>query len=111
MHPCLVKSAKAATPLHAVKADGLKAFLAGLAKVEAAWLKAAGFAAKAGELVLVPGAGGAVAMAVFGLGKGGDPLALAACPAKLPQDSYALASAPEEVGGAHAALGMAARHL
>ncbi len=73
-------------------------------RAEAAWLKAAGFAAKAGELLLVPGADGAIAAAVFGLGKGGDPLALAACAEKLPAGIYVLATAPEAVAGAHAAL-------
>jgi leucyl aminopeptidase len=105
MHPCLAKSAKAATPLHAVEAHDLKAFLARLSKADAAWLKSGGFAAKAGELALVPGADGTLAMAVFGLGKGEDPLALAACAEKLPQGTYALALIPKAIGSTHAALG------
>ena len=76
MHPSLVRTAKNAVKLHAVKAADLKRWLAARPKREANWLKSAGFAAKDGELVLVPAAGG-VAAAVLGLGKGDDPLALA----------------------------------
>lgn len=104
MHPCLVKSAKAATPLHAVKTDDLKRFLDHLPKRQAAWLKQAAFSAKAGELLLLPDADGALACAVLGLGKGGDALALAVCAEKLPPGTYALGSVPREAGGAHAAL-------
>jgi len=104
MHPCLVKSAKTAIPLHAVKTEDLKRFLDHLPKRQAAWLGQAGFSAKAGELFLVPDADGAIACAVLGLGKGDDALALAACAEKLPQGSYALGSVPREVGGARAAL-------
>jgi leucyl aminopeptidase len=103
MHPCLVKGAKAATPLHAVASHDLKSFLAGLGAPDAAWVKSAGFAARAGELVLLP-KDGAISACVFGLGKNEDPLALATCSEKLPHGTYRLEPVPEPAGGANAAL-------
>ena len=103
MHPSLVRTAKNAVKLHAVKAADLKRWLAARPKREANWLKSAGFAAKDGELVLVPAAGG-VAAAVLGLGKGDDPLALATFSENLPHGAYALGDVPEGFGGARAAL-------
>lgn len=104
MHACLVKSAKGATPLHAVKAADLERFLGRRPKREADWLKNAGFAAKAGELLLVPDAHGGLAFAVLGLGKEEDPLALAAFSERLPQGTYVLGEVPGEAGGARGAL-------
>ena len=111
MHPCLVKSAKSATPLHAVAAHDLKSFLAVRPAREAQWLKAAGFAAAAGEIALFPSDKSGIAAVVFGLGKGGDPLALASCAEKLPHGTYALASAPQAVARRPCRAGLAARHL
>ena len=54
MHSSLAKSAKGAIPLHAVKPTDLKRWLSTRAKREAEWLRNAGFAAKEGELLLVP---------------------------------------------------------
>ena len=104
MHPCLVKRAKSATPLHAVKTDDLKSFLGRRDRREAAWLKNAGFSAKPGELLLMPDDAGGLAFAVLGLGKADDPLALATFSERLPQGNYALGEVPGEIGGAHAAL-------
>ena len=44
-------------------------------KSDAKWIRGAGFAAKDGELLLVPGSGGAIGFAVLGLGAQNDPLA------------------------------------
>jgi leucyl aminopeptidase len=104
MHASLVGSAKGAVPLHAVKAADLKRWLGGRAKREAEWLKSAGFAAKEGELLLVPDASGGLAAAVLGLGKGHDSLALAQFSESLPQGSYRLGDVAEGFGGANAAL-------
>ncbi len=61
------KSAKT-LPLHLVEDGGLEAFVRVRPKAEAAWLKAQGFDAKLGKLCLLPGSGGALVGAVFGLG-------------------------------------------
>ncbi len=58
----------AALAVHAVRPAGLDAMLARLDPAQAAFARAAGFSAKADELLLLPGAAG-VAGALFGLGK------------------------------------------
>ena len=66
---------------------------------ESHWLKSAGFAAKNGELALIPSADANCAAAVLGLGKGEDPLALAAFAELLPPGTYALGDVPKGVSG------------
>jgi len=104
MHSSLAKSAKGAIPLHAVKAADLKRWLAARGRREAQWLKAAGFSAKEGELLLVPKPDGRLAFAVLGLGGGRDEFALAQFSESLPEGSYALFDVPEGMGGTTAAL-------
>jgi leucyl aminopeptidase len=98
MHASLVKSAKNAIPLHAVRAKEAKAW--GQANP---FLKASGFTAREGELRLIPRRGG-IASAVLGLGKNEDALALAAFAEQLPDGVYRLGDVPEFCGGAQAAL-------
>ncbi len=59
-------------PVDAVTAAALPAYLAALDARSAAWVGAAGFAAAAGEVVVIPSMDGegAVAAVIFGLGKG-----------------------------------------
>ncbi|HUJ45903.1 MAG TPA: leucyl aminopeptidase family protein [Rhizomicrobium sp.] len=104
MHASLVRSAKSAIPLHAVTSDHLKRWLPTRGKREADWLKAANFSAREHELLLVPNASGAISAAVLGLGKGIDPLALAAFSESLPQGTYALGDVPQDHGGERGAL-------
>lgn len=104
MHPSLVQRVKGAIPLYAVDAHNLDRFLAHRPKREAAWLRNAGFKAKTGELLLMPDTKGGLSFAILGLGRGEDPLALAAFSEKLPQGTYTLAEVPAEAGGANAAL-------
>jgi leucyl aminopeptidase len=104
MHPNLVKSARRAIPLHAVTKDGLKRFLSGLPKRDAAFLKASGFAAGEGDLKLVPNGTGDIGSCVLGLGKGGDSLALATFSEQLPAGLYRFAGVPAEAGGFNGAL-------
>jgi len=59
-------------PLHAICAEDLPGFLAGLPEVSAAFLRASGFAAKPGEIALLPGENG-LAGAVIGIGKEASP--------------------------------------
>ncbi len=57
-----------ALALYLVTKEALDPWRAGLPADTAAWLSATGFAAGAGELALIPGAAGALAGAVLGLG-------------------------------------------
>src|SRR6185312_9302147 len=99
MQASFARNAKGAVPLYAVTADGLKRWLAGRPKREAAFLKSVGFAAKEGELRLIANAQGGIASAVLGLGKGNDILALATFAEQLPAGTYRFAEVPKELGG------------
>jgi len=101
MHESFAKSGKRAVHLHAVAAKDLKGFLADIP-----YLRASGFAAKEGEMRLVPGKSG-LSAAVLGLGKSKDALALAEFSEKLPDGLYQLGDVPDFCGGANAALAWA----
>ena len=107
MHASFAKAARNAVPLHAVGTSGLRAFLARRSKREAAILKSAGFAARDGEIKMVPNAAGGLACAVLGLGKTSDILALAAFSEHLPAGTYRFADVPQDLGGANGALAWA----
>lgn len=98
MHSGLVKNAKHAIPLHAVRARDAKAWCQRFP-----FLKSTGFTAKDGELRLLPGRSG-IAGAVLGLGKSEDALALAAFSEQLPDGVYRLGEVPDFCGGAKGAL-------
>jgi leucyl aminopeptidase len=104
MHASLVRSAKGAVPLHAVKADHLKRWLPTRRDREAAWLRATNFTAKQYDIALVPGSSGGIASAVLGLGSGDDPLALATFSESLPPGNYTLGDVPPECDGFRGAL-------
>ncbi len=70
-------------PVHAIRPDGKEAFIAALPDFQAAWLRTAGFAASAQELLLLPGEAG-VAGAVLGLGADRSPFAFGDLANKLP---------------------------
>src|ERR1700744_5936692 len=99
MQVSFARNAKDATPLNAVRATDLKAWLAKRPKREQAYLKSVGFAAKDSELCLVPDAQGDIASAVLGLGKGEDILALATFAEQLPVGTYRFADVPDAQGG------------
>jgi leucyl aminopeptidase len=101
-----LRSAIAPVSLHATTANELESFLSRRSEAEARWLKSAGFKAKDGELLPVPGASG-LAAAVLGLGAGNDPLALAAFSERLPSGDYAFADVPESFAGARGCLAWA----
>jgi leucyl aminopeptidase len=65
------------------------------------------FKGKAGQLLLVPGADGALAHVLFGLGAGGDPMAFRTLAAKLPAGTYRIARAPEGLSPDDIALAFA----
>ena len=93
--------------LHAVQPKDLERFLAARPEQEARWLGSTGFAAKEGELQLVPGDDGRLAAAVLGLGAGRDPHALAAFSERLPPGIYALDDVPAPFAGPRAAYAWA----
>ncbi|SDW69782.1 leucyl aminopeptidase family protein [Roseicitreum antarcticum] len=86
----------AAVPLHAVFAEDLAAWRATLPDTAQHWLTATGFAAQAGQVALVPGADGALAMAVVGMGGPQDRarlrFVLGGAVARLPALTFSLAT-------------------
>src|SRR5258706_7559937 len=94
-------------PVHAVLPKDLERLLTSLGDAQARWLRATGFAAKDGELVLVPNEAGGLGAAVLGLGAGRDPHALALFSERLPPGLYRLADVPSAFGGARAAYAWA----
>jgi len=84
---CLVAAGEPAIPVTAVTAETL----ARLDAPARAWLAAAGFAAAAGEVALVPAADGGLARVVLGLGTGDEPLLAGVLGGQVPAGLYALA--------------------
>jgi leucyl aminopeptidase len=107
MHASFAKSARGAIPLDAVRGADFKRWLQKRAGREAAFLKATGFSAEAGELRLVADGRGAIATAALGLGNGDDGLALATFSEQLPAGTYSYRSVPDALGGATGALAWA----
>ncbi|MBV9538464.1 MAG: leucyl aminopeptidase family protein [Acidisphaera sp.] len=87
--PSVAASASART-IHAVRPSGLPALLERLGDAEREFLAATGFAAKAQELILLPGAGG-VAGAVLGLGDERGPFVFGDLAFRLPPGEWAFA--------------------
>src|ERR1700677_848929 len=83
---CLTGEAAYALPLHTVRPGRLEAFLASLPDMQRNFLSATGFAAKAGELRLLPGPDG-LGGAALGLGEDRSPYAFGALPDQLPEGS------------------------
>jgi leucyl aminopeptidase len=81
---CLLPATSAvpAVPVAAVTADALPASLATLDRRAVDWVRAAGFTAVAGEVVVIPDAEGAIASVFFGFGNGDREPSL--LPGKLP---------------------------
>ena len=94
-------------PVHAVLSKGLEPFLAERDAGEARWLKAVGFGAKDGELVVVPNSESGIGCVVLGLGAGRDPHALALCSERLPGGLYTLGQIAGGFGGPRAAYAWA----
>ena len=94
MSMTFAKASKSAIPLTAIDKSGLKGWLAGLEPAQAAWVKATGFSADAGQVVVLPDAKGKVTLAAAGLGDARDGqrsrFVLAGARAKLPKGTYRL---------------------
>lgn len=101
----LTARAVGALPLHAVRPDGLLAFLEGLPGATASFLRGSGFTAKAGEYALLPGPDG-LAGAVVGLGGDTGPWPFGSLSRALPAGSaWRLSAGPQDA--ALATLGWA----
>ncbi len=83
---CLADSSEGAWPLYAIRPDGLAGFLDTLPAPQAAFLTGQGFAAKAQELIVLPGPEG-IAGAVLGLGSDRSPFAFGGLATRLPAAS------------------------
>jgi len=90
-------------PLHALSAAQLPMFLAALPDASASFLRASGFAAKPGDIALIPGADG-LNGAVIGIGREASPWNFGGAPWALPAGSRWHLVA-DEVDPAHAVLG------
>ncbi len=97
---CLIEADAGALPLHTVRPAALETFVAALPKAQGMWLTATGFAAKAGELRLLPDENG-LSGAVLGLGEDQSPHVFGALPTELPAGSvWRLASGDHDVAAA-----------
>src|SRR6201996_1637070 len=100
---CIVASPDGARPVHVIRPDGLAAFLNTLPGDQAGFLRDTGFAAKAGELRLLPGADG-VAGAALGIGSDASPFAFGSLAQQLPA-VYPWQLLPGDYDAASATLG------
>ncbi|MBT8495522.1 MAG: leucyl aminopeptidase family protein, partial [Deltaproteobacteria bacterium] len=96
---------KTSIPIHVVTKRKLKAWLGKQSKSTKAWLKSVEFSADRGEVILVPGSGGSVALVVAGAGKNLDTWSLSPLPGKLPKGRYTLANELDAEAATLAALG------
>jgi leucyl aminopeptidase len=96
--PCIADTEAArgthARPVHAVRPTGLSTLLAALPAAQAQFLRAAGFTAKADELLLLPAEQGStgqgLAGAVLGLGADHAPHVFGSLPTRLPEGVWYL---------------------
>ena len=97
------------TPLFALTEREWADFLAGQPPMVGRFAKASQFKAKAGQVLLVPGAEAGADLALFGLGEAAlpDGMAFRALPARLPGGDYRLANAPLGVAPERIALAWA----
>ncbi|WP_309089925.1 leucyl aminopeptidase family protein [Phenylobacterium sp.] len=86
-----------AVPIHALSEEAAAARLEA-DPFEKALAATADFKGRAGQALLVPGADGALAHVLFGLGAKAEAAVFRALPARLPAGTYRLETAPEGVG-------------
>ncbi len=106
---CLIAEGESRSPIpvHLVTAEAAGALLDGLDPAQRTFARASGFEGTAGQLCLLPGAGGAVASVLFGIGKpDGQPFALARLGPQLPPGDYAFATLPAQAGEVLLALAL-----
>lgn len=93
-------------PVYLLREAGLDAALAELGDQGRGLAAVQDFKGKAGQILLVPDAGGATARVLFGLGQG-RASAVRALAAKLPRGTYEIVRCPEDISPDDAALAFA----
>ncbi len=78
--------AQGTTPIHAIRPDGLEAWLTSLPAAQANFLRASNFTARSGQIALLPCEAGFDA-ALLGLGTGTSPHVFGALPGALPPET------------------------
>ncbi|MES2341398.1 MAG: leucyl aminopeptidase family protein [Pseudomonadota bacterium] len=104
----LATSERATVPVHALHDGELEGFLAGQAAFAKAYAEFSEFKAKAGQVLVLPGAEGTIEAVLFGLGSSpADPMVFRGLPAKLPTGDYAMATSPAGISADQIALAFA----
>ena len=104
----LATSERATVPVHALHDGELEGFLAGQAAFAKAYAELSEFKAKAGQVLVLPGAEGTIEAVLFGLGSSpADPMVFRGLPAKLPTGDYAMATSPAGISADQIALAFA----
>jgi leucyl aminopeptidase len=93
------------TPITALSAGQLSDWLKSQPKQVTTWVKASGFAAMAGTVLLLPDDKGAPHRVLAGIDPAETVWSYADLPGRLPEGSYRFDPAPEPALGRHAALG------
>jgi len=107
-HPILSQAEAGAIPIHPVAEGEVEAFLARKRGPVRTFAAANTFSGKAGQVLAVPGASGAVEQVLLGLGSGRADLSLLRTLAgKLPPGDYALSKLPKGIDPEQAALAFA----
>jgi len=91
-----VKSSGKAVPIDVVTSHDIASKKGGLSAAEKKWATANGFEGKPGQLLLVPGADGAISRVLFGYSSSDSPMNVGALASKLPKGTYALSSSFED---------------
>jgi len=103
----LVPPGGGAVPLAAVTPDVLPGRLAALGPGVERWAEATRFAAKEGQVLLLPDESGRLARVLVGRSETDPIWSLAACPDALPEETYALDGPGDRDGATRLALGWA----
>ncbi|MDO8380583.1 M17 family metallopeptidase [Phenylobacterium sp.] len=104
----LATSERATVPVHALHDGELEGFLAGQGAFAKAYAELSEFKAKAGQVLVLPGAEGTIEAVLFGLGSSpADPMVFRGLPAKLPTGDYAMATTPAGISADQIALAFA----
>ena len=97
----------AVVPVHALRERELASFLEGGEAFVKAFAELSEFKAKAGQVLVVPDAAGAIDQVLLGLGAAGDAQGFRVLAARLPAGDYRIASAPAEIAPDQIALAFA----
>jgi leucyl aminopeptidase len=104
MPDILAQTGRGAIPLDLVASDALDEWLEGLDSDAAKWATAAGFKAKAGQTVLIPGEGGKAVSAALGVADMDDFWACGGASSQLPPGLFAIKSKLTKAQATNAAV-------